>query len=79
MQSRSYWYQYELNGKNIVRVEAISDTTPPEEPTIDDFDGFPRQWPKETVQFAAGSIIYVTTTGDVYMANEEGKFSKIQV
>lgn len=78
MQCRDYKFQYKLNDKNIVRIEAISDSVPSDIPKGSTIDGFPAMWADETIQWAAGSIVYIISTGDVYMADETGKFSKIK-
>ena len=77
MQMREYKFQYQLNGKNIVRIEAVSDSVPAEMPPSDKIDGFPQMWAPETIQWAAGSLVYVVNTGDTYMANESGVFKKV--
>ena len=38
--------------------------------------GFPACYPADKVQFGAGSILYVVSTGDIYMADETGTFQK---
>lgn len=77
MQMREYKFQYQLNGKNIVRIEAVSDTVPTTMPASDKIDGFPQMWEPETIRWAAGSLVYVVETGDTYMANESGVFKKV--
>lgn len=77
MQMRDYKFQYKLNDKDVVRIEAISDSVPSATPLIADIQGLPDLWTDETIQWAAGSIIYVVPTGAVYMANESGTFEKI--
>lgn len=77
MQCRDYKFQYKLNDKNVVRIEAVSDSAPSAIPDGSTIDGFPSMWSDDSVQWAAGSIIYVVPTGDVYMADESGEFHKI--
>lgn len=79
MQCRNYRFQYaireENNVTNVVQVEILSTSAPNTlTPKASDIEGFPKQWADETIKWGAGSIMYVVSTGDVYMADETGTF-----
>ena len=79
MQCRNYRFQYALRGENtitnVVQVEILSTSTPNTlTPKASDIEGFPKQWADDTIKWGAGSVMYVVSTGDVYMADETGTF-----
>lgn len=63
---------YETNGDKYVRVEIYSDTVPATMPTPADIPGY-----DSSFQFFPGeSTMYIVTTGEVYMAGEDGNWYK---
>lgn len=79
MQCRNYRFQYALpseNGvTNVIQVEILSTSAPNTlTPKASDIEGFPKQWADSTIKWGAGSIMYIVSTGDVYMADETGAF-----
>lgn len=72
---RNYTFKYEKDGKRITDCELIASTTPNILPTNAlGIERFPKSYDLTSIQFAAGSILYITDIGAVYMANESGEF-----
>ena len=58
---------YEEGGDKYVKCKIFSDTVPSPLPEPEDIPGY-----DETFAFYPGSSMYIVTTGDLYMAGEDG-------
>lgn len=63
--------------KYLMYVELFSTDDPTELPTdATNIENFPPIYTPEKVKFLAGSYIYSTASGNVWLANEDGEFIK---
>ena len=60
-------------GKYLLDVEIVADSTPSPLPT-DGTDIENLGYPADKVKFAPGSVLFIVTSGAVYMADESGEF-----
>jgi hypothetical protein len=74
---KDYKFQYKdtTSDKDVVYVELYTNSTPSPLPTnAEDLIGFPKNFVPTNVQFGAGSYLYIVSSGDVYIADENGTF-----
>lgn len=62
---------YEENGDKYVSCQIYADTVPATMPEPKDIPGYDNSF-----EFMAGSTMYIVTTGDIYMAGEDGNWHK---
>lgn len=62
---------YENNGDKYVRVTIFSDSVPSPLPTPEDIPGY-----DDTFEFTPDSVLYIDTTGEVYLAGEDNQWHK---
>lgn len=62
---------YEESGDKYVRCQIFADTVPGTMPAPEDIPGY-----DSSFEFYPGSTMYIVTTGDLYMAGEDGDWHK---